>query len=101
MTARERLANRRGHALLDFEHAGQRYTAGVGCFVDGRPAELFLTSSKVGTANDVNARDAAILLSLALQFGCPLDTARGAISRNENGSPAGPIGAVLDILARD
>ena len=100
MTARARLPNRRLHDVFEFDHDGLRYTAGVGRFSDGHPAELFLTSSKVGTANDVNARDAAILLSLALQFGCRLDIARGAISRNENGSPAGPIGAVLDILAR-
>jgi hypothetical protein len=37
---RERLPNRRGHELLDFEHVGIRYTAGVSRFSDGRLAEI-------------------------------------------------------------
>jgi hypothetical protein len=36
---RERLPNRRGHELLDFEHAGIRYTVGAVRFPDGRLAE--------------------------------------------------------------
>lgn len=95
---RERLPNRRRHLVFEIEHGGQCYTAGVGHFADGRPAELFLTAAKVGTAADANARDAAVLLSLALQHGCPIETARHAILRNADGSPAGPIGAVLDAI---
>ena len=34
MTSRERLPNRRGHELLDFEHGGIRYTVGIGRFAD-------------------------------------------------------------------
>jgi hypothetical protein len=67
---RERLPNRRGHELLDFEHGGIRYTAGVGHFADGRLAEIFLNTAKHGTAVDTNARDAAVVVSLLLQHGC-------------------------------
>jgi hypothetical protein len=35
MSERVRLPNRRGHELLDFEHGGIRYTAGIGRFEDG------------------------------------------------------------------
>jgi hypothetical protein len=69
---RQRLPNRRPHELLDFEHGGIRYTAGVGRFEDGRPAEIFLNTAKHGTAVDTNARNAAVAASLLLQHGCPL-----------------------------
>jgi len=69
---RRRLPNRRGHELLDFEHAGISYTAGVGRFEDGSLAEIFLNTGKHGTAVDVNARDAAVAASLLLQHGCPI-----------------------------
>jgi hypothetical protein len=52
--------------LLDFEHAGIKYTAGIGRFEDGRMAEIFLHATKQGTAIDVNARDAAVAASLLL-----------------------------------
>jgi hypothetical protein len=92
---RDRLPNRRGHEL---EHGGFRYTAGIGRFDDGRLAELFLDRSKGGTAVDVSARDAAVVASLALQHGVAPETLRHALLRNPDGSAAGPLGAVLDML---
>ena len=35
MIERKRLPNRRAHELLDFEHTGISYTAGIGRFEDG------------------------------------------------------------------
>jgi hypothetical protein len=49
MTGRQRLPNRRGHELVDFEHGGIRYTAGIGRFEDGALAEIFLNTAKHGT----------------------------------------------------
>jgi ribonucleoside-diphosphate reductase alpha chain len=43
--------------------------------------------------------DAAVAASLALQHGCNIDTLRQALLREENGSAAGPLGMMLDILA--
>jgi hypothetical protein len=57
------LPNRRGHELLSFEHGGIHYTAGAGRFENGNLAEIFLNTSKHGTAVDVNARDAAVAAS--------------------------------------
>ena len=37
--------------------------------------------------------------SLALQFGCSLDTLRRALLRNSDGSPATALGAALDIIS--
>jgi ribonucleoside-diphosphate reductase alpha chain len=97
---RRRLPNRRAHLVLDFEHGGFSYTAGVGFFDDdGRqPAEIFLTTAKHGTVLDTHARDAAIAASLLLQHGCPLDTLRRALTRNGDGSASGPLAHVLDLL---
>ena len=95
---RQHLPNRRGHELLTFDHEGVRYTAGVGRFADGGLAEIFLNTAKRGTALDVNARDAAVAVSLLLQHGCPVDTLRCALTRNGDGSASGPLAHALDLL---
>jgi hypothetical protein len=98
---RRRLPNRRGHELLSFEHGGIHYTAGVGRFENGDLAEIFLTTAKHGTAVDVNARDAAVAASLLLQHGCPGDTLRKALTRDVDGSAAGPLARALDLFSRE
>src|SRR6202048_3305046 len=97
--ARQRTPPRRGHELLSFEHGGIRYTAGVGRFENGDLAEIFLNTSKNGTAVDVNARDAAVAASLLLQHGCCVHTLRKALTRNSDGSASGPLARALDLLA--
>lgn len=98
---RERLPDRRAHEVVEFNHAGFRYLAGIGRFADGRIAEVFLTGPKIGTALAAAAQDASIVVSLALQHGAPPDTLRHALTRNADGSPASAIGAALDLLAAD
>jgi hypothetical protein len=97
---RRRLPNRRPHLVIEFEHGGFAYTAGVGFFDDAgqQPAEIFLTTAKHGTLLDTNARDAAIAASLLLQHGCPAETLRRALTRNGDGSASGPLAHVLDLL---
>jgi ribonucleoside-diphosphate reductase alpha chain len=95
---RERLPNRRAHELVNLSHAGFRCIAGVGRFSDGRLAEIFLNVAKTGTDMDASARDSAILASLLLQHGVALQTIRHALLRNSDGSAAGPLGALLDML---
>jgi hypothetical protein len=56
------------------ECAGLHNTATVSRFADGRVAEVFLQSSKPGSQSDVNARDPAVVRSIALQHGVPLET---------------------------
>jgi hypothetical protein len=100
MTDRERLADRRAHELINFEHAGFRYIASVSRFRDGRLAEIFLNvAAKSGTALETHARDGAIVASLALQHGVTPETIRHALLRNSDGSAAGPLGALMDLLA--
>jgi hypothetical protein len=91
---RNRLKDRRPHWLYRFECDGQSYTGGIGRFDDGRIAEIFINGSKVGTAAETNAQDAAIVASLALQHGCRLDTIRHALARS--GGAGGPLVTLLN-----
>lgn len=98
MSDRQRLANTREHEVIEFEHAGIAYRAGVGRFPDGRLAEVFLDAGKQGTGINVAARDAAVILSLALQSGCEVGTIRHALTKLADGRGAGPLGALFDLL---
>jgi hypothetical protein len=91
---RQQLRNRRSHWLYKFECDGQSYTGGIGRFEDGRIAEIFINGAKVGSAAEANAQDAALVASLALQHGCPIETIRHALARPGGG--AGPLAMLLD-----
>src|SRR6266404_2883524 len=95
---RHRLHDRRHHWLYRFECAGQAYTGGIGHFPDGRVSEVFINGSKVGTAAETSAQDAAIVASLALQHGCPMETIRHALARDGGG---GPLVTLLNKVATD
>jgi hypothetical protein len=98
MPNRERLPNRRASQNLEFERDNLNYYMTIGLYPDGRPGEIFLNSKHANSLLDVLAHDAAILASLALQFGCPLDTLRHALKRDSSGTAASPIGAALDLV---
>jgi hypothetical protein len=98
MTARNRLPNRRPAETIAFERDGSHYQMTVGYFPDGAVGEIFLNHDRSDSLLDVLAHDAAILASLALQFGCPLETIRHAIKRDRGGTAASPIGAALDLI---
>jgi hypothetical protein len=89
------------HETLQFEHWGQHYVVGLGrARPSGPVAEVFLNCAKSGTQAETLARDSAVLLSLALQHGVPIDTISHAITRNADGSPSGPIGALVDLVGQ-
>ena len=78
--------------------AGLRFTASVGRFPDGRIGELFLNNHKSGNQSDTNARDAAIILSFAIQYGADINEIRKALCRDNAGHALGPVGEALDRL---
>ena len=90
---RERLPDRRGCELVAFEHGGRRWTACVGLFDDGRPAEIFIEGPKDSPLLAL-ARDAAILASIALQHGATLAVIRHALA----GRDEGPLAAALALI---
>ncbi len=95
---RERLPNRRASESFTFEVEGLRFTGTVSRFANGRLGELFLNNHKAGNQADTNARDAAIVLSFALQHGADMDVIRRALCRDSQGRALGPLGAALDFL---
>jgi hypothetical protein len=97
--ARERLPNRRASEQIAFACGGFKFIATVSHFLDGRLAEIFLTNGKCGSDSDVSARDAAVVASIALQHGVPVEVLRKALMRDSQGRPSGPLGVVLDLLA--
>ena len=96
---KEPLPNRRPSQTFGFEHGGHRFAATVSRFKDGRPAEVFLSTGKPGTAVETVSRDCAVAVSLALQHGTPFHTLRHAMTRLDDGAAAGPMGALLDLLS--
>lgn len=99
MTARRRLPNRRASETFGFDWMGMHYSATISRFPDGGLAEIFLANGKINSMADVAARDSAVVASLALQHGTPLDVIRKALLRDPRGAAAGPLGAALDLIA--
>jgi hypothetical protein len=97
--ARDCLPNRRSAISTSFERDGARFEMTAGYYHDGRPGEVFLNADRANSLLDFLMSDAAILASLALQFGCPLDAIRHAMKRNSAGAPSSPIGQALDLIA--
>lgn len=96
---RELLPDRRAAESFEIEVKGISYTATFGYYDDGRLGEIFLCGPKAGTDVEVNARDAAVVTSIALQYGASPDVLRHGLSRDEAGRALSPIGTVLDMLA--
>jgi hypothetical protein len=98
---RRRLSDRRGSVTFTFEVGGPKFTATAGRFDDGSLGEIFLQNHKADSTAGIMASDAAIAASLALQFGCPMETLRNALCRDTRGKATGPLGVALDMLARE
>ena len=100
MSARERLPDRRAHALINFESMGMRFTAGVSHFPDSSGiSELFIDNHKAGSSIGTLVRDLAIVFSFAVQHGADAEAIRRALCRDSQGRALGPLGTILDLLA--
>ena len=93
------LPNRRHNETVSFEFNGGKHCFTVSRFDDGSVAEVFTSVHYgAGAAEESYARDAAIILSLALQYGASLAIIRHAITRDDKSRPATLIGAIVDAL---
>lgn len=99
---RTELPGRRGGENFELVHDGMIFTASVryAGVTDLQPREVFLSAAKPDSAIDLAARDGAILVSVALQYGIPLAELARSLSRNADGAASSPIGALLDLLTR-
>lgn len=101
MTNRELLPQRRASENYQLTFAGfahGAFTVTTGRYGDGRIGEIFINGAKSGTELESVCRDAAVLLSLALQHGVPIAVMAGAVTRDLSGAPMSIVGAVLDTL---
>jgi hypothetical protein len=96
--ARSRLPNRRASISFNFECGPHSYIATVSYFPGTHDlAEIFLGNGRAGSDIDAAAKDSAVVCSIALQFGVPVEMIRKALLRDSQRRPSGPLGAALDL----
>jgi hypothetical protein len=100
MTVRRRLENRRASVSFNFDCGPHSYTATISYFPGtDQLAEVFLGNGRAGSDVDSAAKDSAVVCSIALQHGVPLETIRGALLRDARGGNASsPLGCALDLV---
>jgi hypothetical protein len=98
MTRRQRLPNRRASETFDLSVGKIKYRCTFSKLPDGRLGEIFLSNGKSGSDSDTAAKDSAVVCSIALQYGVPLETIRRALMRDARGHASGPLGVALDYL---
>jgi hypothetical protein len=85
---------------LDFGGLARDHTITVGYYDDDAIGEVFINGGKSGELVEAIARDAAVILSLALQYGAELDNIQSAITRDAQGHAQSIIGIVIDQLQK-
>jgi hypothetical protein len=95
---RERLENRRPSELFEVESLKLPFTVSVSKYSDGRLAEIFINNHKAGSAAGIMASDLAVVCSIALQHGVPVEVIRRALMRDAQGRATSPLGVALDLL---
>ena len=95
---RRTLPQRRAAETFTLRFWSQNFTITIGRYSDGVIGEVFIDGGKTGQDIQSTARDAAVVLSLALQHGTPIETIRHAVTRNGSGEAASILGATVDCL---
>ena len=95
---RECLPNRRASELFEVESLKLRFTVSMSRYSDGRLAEVFINNHKAGSAAGIMACDLAVVCSIALQHGVPVEVIRRALMRDAQGRATSPLGVALDLL---
>ena len=98
MTARRKLQWRRRSETLEFEREGSRLRITIGYF-ENEIGEVFMNADRVNSSLDALISDAAIIVSLCLQWGASLQEITRALKRDARGAASSPIGAALDVIA--
>jgi hypothetical protein len=103
MTNRRTLPQRRRCETFEISFGGlsRSHTITLGYYDDGALGEVFINGGKSGEQVEAIARDGAVLLSLALQYGAELANIKSAITRDEQGAPTSVVGAVVDRLSEE
>lgn len=99
LTDRIRLQNRRLNETQEFDRDGIKIKMTVGFKPAGEIGEVFLNADRSNSMIDVLMSDAAIIVSIALQHGVPLQQIAHAVKRDKFGIASSPIGAALDRIS--
>ncbi len=104
--ARDRLPDRRPNATSRIEFGGFSFTVTVSFALDGRVLECFADGTRIGTDIAHMIDDACVVISLALQHGCPpslLPKSMGRVRVPALGEgmcgPASALGAIAAVVA--
>lgn len=99
---RAHLPNRRPSDTVTLEHEGWPFHLSTGYYEDGGIGEMFIHvhGKSVNSMLANLAQDAAIIISLARQWGVPAEKMKGSVLRDEEGKPTTLIGCALDALTR-
>lgn len=102
MNERHRLPDRRASWNFHFVCGKHTFIATYSCFPGtDQIAEIFLGNGKSGSDIDAAAKDSAILASLCLQAGVPLQTIQHALLKDAAGNPSSPLGCALAQIGGD
>jgi hypothetical protein len=93
---RQRLPDRRPNETEEFERDGIHVTLTKGFKPNGEIGEIFLNADRSNSMLDVLMSDAAIIASIALQYGVSIRQLAHAVKRDRFGIASSPIGAALD-----
>ena len=97
------MPNRWPTATWNIELEKQRLTGTIGYDpqTDLPHEAFFSTRAKAGTLLDGLLYDASALLSLALQYGTPATALAKSVARLEDGSPASPVGELINVIVKE
>ncbi len=75
----------------------------MGFYADGRPGEVFITVDEAKRSSPLEylIKDAAVAISLALQYGCPPDTLGKAFLRTVDSEPETIFGLIMDMVKKE
>jgi hypothetical protein len=95
------LPTRRLTENFEFIVGSTLFTASVGRVGPrAQVREVFINSSKIDSDVDLTMRDAAVVLSIALQYGITAREMAKSMGRNPDGRASSPVGEILDILKK-
>lgn len=95
---RSKLPNRRAIETISFNFMGTAYSISFGRHENGNISEVFVQAGKPGSEKEALTRDIGLAISVMLQHGLLISDLLPSVTRLDDGSPAGPLGAILEHL---
>ncbi len=102
---RERLPNRRHNERRQFawrapDGSVHLFQVDVGFYPDGRAGEVFASGPKTGSVLRAVIEDGCVMASHLAQLGMSFESQALALGRQADGTPASPMGGILELAAK-